>query len=405
MPQAKIIGASYSLIPVASDLSRKNRDIVLSEKYQKCFSIGNIEEGKKIKLREDQSTKNYFINSFGGMRYAVGVQGSITGMHAHFLIVDDPIDPRGARSEAEIKSTNTWLFESLFNRKVDKKITPVILIMQRLHVEDPTAAMLEKFGRENIEHICLPAVKTPDIHPPQLAKYYKDGLLDPIRLSAEVLENEKRMGQYYWASQFLQSPIPEQGGMFDVSRLNIDFPPENAKWRRKIRFWDKAATKGDGCYTVGVLMGEEIVGNGIRYWVLDVVRGQWESCTREKIIRQTAEQDGIGVEIWMEQEPGSGGKADAEYTIRNLRGFRAKAERVSGDKFVRADPFSAQVNAGNVWLKRAPWNRDYIEELRFFGPACKYKDQVDASSGAFNKLFRQKVKLGAFGKSERKQNE
>jgi phage terminase large subunit-like protein len=42
-----------------------------------------------------------------------------------------------------------------------------------------------------------------------------------------------------------------------------------------------------------------------------------------------------------------------------------------------------------VALLRADWNTDFIEEHRFF-PFSTYKDQVDATSGAFNKLVEKK---------------
>ena len=58
---------------------------------------------------------------------------------------------------------------------------------------------------------------------------------------------------------------------------------------------------------------------------------------------------------------------------------------VSGDKQLRADPFSAQVNAGNVRLVRGAWNKDFIEELRQF-PNGTYKDQVDAAADSFTEL-------------------
>jgi predicted phage terminase large subunit-like protein len=95
------------------------------------------------------------------------------------------------------------------------------------------------------------------------------------------------------------------------------------------------------------------------------------------------------VEVWVEQEPGSGGKESAEGTIRNLAGFRVYAEHPTGDKVHRADPYSVQVNVGAFQILTAMWNRDFIEEHRFF-PFSTYKDQVDASSGAFNKLVGKK---------------
>jgi predicted phage terminase large subunit-like protein len=95
--------------------------------------------------------------------------------------------------------------------------------------------------------------------------------------------------------------------------------------------------------------------------------------------------DGADVVIYIEQEPGSGGKESAENTIRNLAGFRCIADRPTGDKIKRADVLAVQLNAGNVYILRGSWNADYKRELEYF-PFGKYKDQVDASSGAFNML-------------------
>jgi predicted phage terminase large subunit-like protein len=95
--------------------------------------------------------------------------------------------------------------------------------------------------------------------------------------------------------------------------------------------------------------------------------------------------DGINVMVGIEQEPGSGGKESAQNTARNLAGFISEIVRPSGDKVTRAMPFSAQVNVNNVYLARGEWNNAYMNELTLF-PNSKYKDQVDASSGAFTLL-------------------
>ncbi|GAH74836.1 unnamed protein product [marine sediment metagenome] len=121
------------------------------------------------------------------------------------------------------------------------------------------------------------------------------------------------------------------------------------------------------------------------YIIDDVVRGQWSSGKREERIKQTAEMDGKHVSVWVEQEPGSGGKESAEATIKNLAGFIIKAERVTGAKEVRAEPYSIQVEAGNVSVLNKPWTKEFIDEHESF-PMGKYKDQVDGASGAFNKL-------------------
>jgi predicted phage terminase large subunit-like protein len=125
-------------------------------------------------------------------------------------------------------------------------------------------------------------------------------------------------------------------------------------------------------------------------WVVeDVKRGRWGTDERERMIRMVADADGKNTQIWVEQEPGSGGKESAEGTIRNLGGFMAYAERPTGDKTFRADPFSVQVNNGNIMLLVGNWHREFIEELRFF-PYSTFKDQTDAASGAFSHLTQKK---------------
>jgi predicted phage terminase large subunit-like protein len=122
--------------------------------------------------------------------------------------------------------------------------------------------------------------------------------------------------------------------------------------------------------------------------VVDVRRGQWSALDREKVIKQTVSIDHEMypmTKFYVEQEPGSGGKESAEATVRMLAGYTTEADRVSGSKEVRADPFSAQWQAGNIRLVTALWNRAYLDEHEHF-PVGKYMDQVDASSGAFNKI-------------------
>ncbi|MBA7692211.1 hypothetical protein ES703_100774 [subsurface metagenome] len=390
MPFAEVIGASYAH-QIAMDLSRKNRDVVRSDKYQHCF--GRVWNEKKeeyrpyIKMRDDQAAKTYFMNTKGGSRFSAGVGGAITGMHGHFLIVDDPLNPNEAVSEAELANANRWMSETLPTRKISHLVTPTILIMQRLHQDDPTANMLAKTKR--IKHICLPAETTKNIKPKKLTRFYKEDLMDPKRFPRKVLDDNRiLLGEYGYAGQFLQSPVPLGGGMFKTDRITIDEPPK--KWKMRVRFWDKAGTKGGGAFSVGVLMGRD---RDDRYWIMDDTRGQWDSSRREAIIKSTAILDTKDIIIGLEQEPGSAGKESAQNTVKNLAGWIVKVERPTGDKATRADPFSVQVNNGNVYMVRGDWNRDYINELQFF-PLSKYKDQVDASSGAFNILAKGKRKVG-----------
>lgn len=367
-PQAQFICGSYSR-DLAMELARKNRDVITSEKYKRLFP--------EVVLREDQNTKANFVNTKGGKRYSVGSGSSVIGMHAHFIVIDDPIDPRAAISDAELNEINRWISQTLSGRKVDKEIVPTILVMQRLNQNDPSGYKLAKRGA--LRHICLPAEEDDNIKPPELRANYVDGLLDPIRLTRHYLEEEKKEGAYYYSGQYQQNPVPLGGGMFKTDRLVIDYNPP-LRFNSIVRFWDKAATLRGGAYTVGVLMGKDAKG---RFWILDVIRGQWDSFTREDKIVQTAQMDGSHIIIGIEQEPGSGGKDSVVSSISRLAGYRVRPTRAVQDKVLRADPFSVQVNAGNVWLKEAPWNKEFVDELKHF-PKSKYKDQVDASSGAFS---------------------
>jgi len=149
-----------------------------------------------------------------------------------------------------------------------------------------------------------------------------------------------------------------------------------------IRYWDKAGTEGGGAFTAGVLMHHL---SDKTFVISDVVAGQWSASRREKIIKQVAQMDGSNTDIWIEQEPGSGGKESAENTVRNLAGFNIHVDKVSEAKEKRAEPYSIQVEAGNVKVLKGDWNSSFLQEHTYF-PAGKYKDQVDAAGGAFNKL-------------------
>ena len=225
--------------------------------------------------------------------------------------------------------------------------------------------------------------------PIECAKYYKDDLFDARRMNWNVLlELEKDLGQYGFAGQIGQDPAPIGGGMFKIDHFQMtsEIIPLS-HYIKTVRYWDKAASVERGAYTVGVKMS--LLRDGT-FIIEDVKRGQWGSEERERIIKQTAEADGHLVYVLVEQEPGSGGKESAEGTIRNLAGFNIQADRPTGDKAFRADPLSVQVNYGNVKIRNAVWNYEYIEEFRLF-PNSKYKDQVDATSGAFNFLVTKKM--------------
>jgi len=382
-PTARFICGSYAHAIALKD-SIRTRDIVQSELYQACFPT--------IQLREDENTKGLFMNTDGGYRYSVGVNGAVTGYHGHFLIIDDPLNPEEAYSEAELKVANRWMSNTLSTRKVSKQVTVTILVQQRLHQTDPSGEMIGRLSKEKLRHICLPGELLADannfVSPPELADNYIDGLLDPVRLpKASLDELRSELGEYGYASQILQDPVPLGGGLFQVSKLVLE-PVLNEKIIKKVRSWDKAGTAGGGAYSVGTLMGFSKTG---RFWILDVIRDRWSSTKREEQIKFTAGLDGVEVEIVLEIEGGSGGKESGENTVRNLAGYKVYTFHPTGDKEARAYPFSSQVGAGNVSVLLRDWTQPLIDEMRYF-PHSKYKDQVDTCGAGFNRLAGKKKK-------------
>lgn len=232
-PSAKFVCVSYAQAVAHRD-SVKMRDIVQSEKYRLCFP--------GVELKEDANRMSYFANTKTGFRLSAGLDGQIMSFHGHFIIVDDPLNPKEAVSDAHLRSVNNVMSSTLPSRRIDKRVTPTILVQQRLHQNDPSGEMMERAkNRGGIRHICLPGELTPKVHPPELAKRYVDGLLDAKRLDRQVLDEYKNeFGAYEYAGQILQDPVPLGGGMFKTDQLQHQSTPP-IKFQRRIRSWDKAA--------------------------------------------------------------------------------------------------------------------------------------------------------------------
>jgi predicted phage terminase large subunit-like protein len=393
----KFICASYSS-QLSLEIADHCRNIIRSDQFQEIYP--------DLGIRDDKDTKSNFSvikklggvpykqqrSETGGSRYTTSVGGTLIGFHGDILIVDDPINPTQAISEVELANANRWMEQTLSTRKTDKAITPTIVIMQRLHQDDPSGHILSK-QKENIRHISIPGECRnfkEYIKPPELISRYVDDLLDPVRIPWKVLKDmEADLGQYGYAGQVGQNPTPPGGGMFRVDHFQmINVMPKGSEIVMTVRYWDKAGTQGgSSAFTVGVRMS--ILASG-KFLVEDVKRGRWSTDERENIIKSTAQADGPRVRVWIEQEPGSGGKESAQATILNLAGFSIYAERPTGDKIFRADPYSVQVNNDNFMIFNGMWNREFIEEHRFF-PFSTYKDQVDAAGGAFSKLVGKKI--------------
>lgn len=346
-------------------------------------------------LKDDAAAVKQWETGQGGGLWAAGVGGPITGKGFDLGIIDDPIkNAEEAASEVIREKHKDWYNSTFYTR--EEPDGAIIIIQTRWHEDDLSGWLLaEETEEPEYWHIVhFEAIKEEDEpqYPATCTIEFDDRKpgepLAPLRYGLDKLKKiAKRIGQYFFGALYQQRPKPREGNMFKRSNAKfVDIVPTEAE---RIRYWDKAGTSGGGAFTAGALLVKDKDG---KYYVEDLIRGQWSAGERESIIRSTAQMDGKSVTIWIEQEPGSGGKESAENTIRNLAGFKIYADKVTGDKVTRAEPFSAQWEGGNVYLKKADWNYGYLERLTGF-PNTKYKDDIDASSGAFNKLSGGKRKM------------
>lgn len=319
----------------------------------------------------------------GGSFRNTTVEGAITGEGLQLGVIDDPIKGRKEAASPTVRDgVWGWLTDDFFTRFAEA--AGLLIIMTRWHLDDPVGR-LEKAEGETIKSLRYVAIAEKDEYGPkgELRRCAGEALFPELKPLDFLLARKKIMTASSWAAIYQGQPVVVGGDTFPVEEMVVvGRLPAGVNIVRSVRYWDKAGTAGGGAYTCGVLMHKL---DDDRYFIEDVKRGQWRAIDRNRKIKQTTKDDGKRVHVWVEQEPGSGGKESAERTIAELEGYTVAADKVTGDKEVRAEPYAAQVQAGAVLLLAADWNKAFKEEHEFF-PNGPYKDQVDAAGGAFAKL-------------------
>ena len=377
MRSLRYLATAFNDGPVKRD-TRKARDLILSEWYQSLWP--------EVKLTRTGETS--FANSDTGTREGVAF-GSLTSQRGDRVLVDDPHSTDTVESQVERANTTRRFRERAIFSVNDPERSAIVVIMQRLH-EDDISGIILKYGMDFV-HVMLPMEFEPERRCSTIL-----GVADPRQTDGELLDPErsppirvaqlkKDIGSYAWAGQFQQRPAPREGGLFKVAWFadKIVQPDAVPRLSRIVRHWDLAATrKVTAARTAGVKIGRAEDG---RFFVLHVALTQDEGAAVRQLILATAAVDGPMVEISLPQDPGQAGKVQASDLVSMLAGYQAHAEPETGDKEVRARPFAAQCEAGNVWVVASEWTQGYLDELATF-PTGSFKDQVDASSGAFGRI-------------------
>lgn len=377
-PWHRYIGAAHEQGLAVRD-NRLTRELVTSEWYQRLWPIA---------LQGDQNEKLYFENDKRGFRQACAV-ASMTGRRGHTIGLDDPLSPEKAYSETHRKTAIRVLSETIPTRLNDPATSAIVIVMQRLHEEDPSGYVLSK--NLGYEHLCIPM----EFEPARRChtsigwadpRTKPDELMFPERFPQEVVDRDKKaLGDYAWSGQAQQRPSPAGGGIFKDEWWRFLEVPPLTRWRAI--YADTAQkTKEQNDYSVMQCWGKTIDGQAV---MLDLVRGKWEAPELETMARA----------FWA--------KHHAVQNAGPLRAFKVE-DKVSGtgliqklkregipilpiernvDKVTRAMDAAPYVQSGNVILLRnlAPLV-DFLSEASVF-PNGAHDDMIDAAMSAISDMM------------------
>jgi predicted phage terminase large subunit-like protein len=319
-------------------------------------------------------------NNKGGFRKGTTPGGAVTGFHANYQVIDDPIKPEEL-TKVGLESVRNWLGRTMGSRwRLGAEVNSRILIMQRLHCDDPSQLLIDN----GAVHLCLPASFDPSRR--TVTSWGRDPrteigeLFEPRRIPQASLDKKKRdLGGMAYAAQYDQSPVPEGGAIFkrDTLKYWSVLPPQ---FDQLICSWDcafKAEETSD--YVAGQVWGRV----GAAFYLVDQIHGHFDFSMTVKKVRELASRwKGVSVKLIEDKANGT-----AVVTTLTLEIPGIVAVDPQGGKDSRASACSGLFEAGNVYLPdpKMPgyeWvDQLFVPELLSF-PRAKHDDQVDAMTQA-----------------------
>jgi predicted phage terminase large subunit-like protein len=369
-PDSEFIHASYSK-RLATANTYAVRAMMLHEKYCEIFS--------HTELSSDSKAKDEFRTAQGGIVYATGAEGSITGygagkMRPTFggaIVIDDPHKAGEANSDTMRQNVLDWFQTTMESRK-NSPDTPIIVIMQRLHENDLSGFLLGGGNGEHWHHVSIAALDE------------DDNSFWPDQFITEDLHRQRASNSYVFAGQMMQTPAPVGGGVFKTDWWRYYTALPNLTHR--MIYADTAMKTGqENDYSVFQCWGKSAEG---KIYLIDQVRGKWEAPQ----LRQQA------LAFWAKHKQQTNGtlrqfkvedKASGTGLIQQLKqeGLPISGIQRNKDKITRGYDSAPMVEAGNVYLpESAPFLGDLLHELSLF-PAGKHDDQVDPLMDAIDDML------------------
>jgi predicted phage terminase large subunit-like protein len=394
-PSIRLITSSYKL-ELSTDHTVKSRDIIVSKWYQSYF-------GNTFKLKGDQNTKTRYSNDKTGIRLATSTGGG-TGFHCHIWIDDDPLNVKKAASEAHRKDAKDHSNKTVPSRVIENGFR--IMVMQRLHEEDPTGNELDKLeqatkeGREpdkKVLHICLPVdLSQGNVKPPELAALYEDGHLIPDRMNEAFLKPRRvDLGSFEYSGQYMQDPVPAGGGKIKREWFQYCRPDEVPKgivWD----FWiDGAYTQKKANDPTGIMVCGFHKYTKILY--VKHFTGKWlEMPELLAMLDKYTMLHGHTSRSRTLIEPKATGLTLAQLIRKDhkhMSPIKIKGHLVSEGKEARIQVASPKYEAGKVFHIRGGWNEEFEKQLCGF-PVVKHDEAVDLIGYATYRYFDKRGRRG-----------
>jgi hypothetical protein len=198
------------------------------------------------RLARQRQAVQEFITTRQGYRLATSNGGVLTGRGAAIIVIDDPLKPEEALSDARWQAANESYDHALYSRLNDKRRGAIVIVMRRLHEDDPVGHVLEQ---EPWEVLRFPAIAEEDeVH--QIETIWgtrcftrrRGEALHPEREPLDALERICRtLGEYHFACQYQQSPAPLGGGLVKKEWFKYyDVQDRPERLDRIVQSWDTA---------------------------------------------------------------------------------------------------------------------------------------------------------------------